>query len=63
MRLTSEQILFLLEMLRQKTIVEPTRDFPYRITCDVSGYSEDPKVGPLQAKLSIMLEVAREMEK
>lgn len=39
--LTAEEILFVLELLQEK----------YGF-----GYSEDPKVGRLQAKLSIMLE-------
>lgn len=41
--LTTEEILFILELLQEK----------YGF-----GYSEDPKIGQLQAKLSIMLEAA-----
>ena len=57
--LNEEEIRMLLGLLAQETVVEPTKAFPYRIvTRDGHGYSKDPKIGPLQAKLSIMLEVA-----
>jgi hypothetical protein len=56
--LTRDEILFLLNLLAQETVVEPSKGFPYRVTREGHGYSKDPKVGPLQAKLSIMLEAA-----
>ena len=58
-RLTKEEILLILERLAEKTVVEPTKEFPYRVsTRGMGGYSDDPKIGPLQAKLSILLEMA-----
>ncbi len=46
MRLTAKEILFILDKINDGKF----------------GYSEDKFVGVLQAKLSIMLEVARNME-
>lgn len=57
--LRRNEILFLLDLLSQKTIVEESKDFPYRISCKAMGYSDDKQTGALQAKLSIMLEAAR----
>jgi hypothetical protein len=59
MVLTKQDILFILERIGEKTVVEPTKAFPYRVSCEGRGYSDDKKVGALQAKLSIMLEMAR----
>lgn len=56
--LTSEEILLILRTIGQKVLVKPSKDFPYTISCEQSGYSDDKKLGQLQAKLSIMLEVA-----
>jgi hypothetical protein len=56
MPLTKEDILLLLELLGEKTVVRPSKGFPYRISCEGHGYSDDKKIGTLQAKLSIMLE-------
>ena len=58
MPLTKDDILLILNLLSQETVVEPSKDFPYRVTREGNGYSKDKKIGPLQAKLSIMLEVA-----
>lgn len=55
--LTAEQIRTLLDLLAQETVVEPTDAFPFRVSRRAHGYSRDPKIGALQAKLSIMLEV------
>jgi hypothetical protein len=57
--LTSREIRMLLEALRTKEITLKVEQG--KISSEVrklSGYSEDPEVGALQAKLSIMLEVA-----
>jgi len=62
MPLTKEDIAFLLELLSEQTVVAPSKAFPYRISCQGTGYSKDRKVGALQAKLSIMLEVAAARE-
>jgi len=57
--LTEEQIRFILERIGEETVVEPTKDFPYRVSrASNFGYSKDRKIGALQAALSIMLEVA-----
>jgi hypothetical protein len=56
--LTSKQIRWLLERCAEETVVEPTQDFPYRISKRGHGYSKDKEIGALQATLSIMLEVA-----
>lgn len=57
--LTRDQIVFLLERLSEETVVEPTREFPYRVSRRGHGYSSDKKVAGIQALLSIMLEGAR----
>lgn len=57
-RLTSEEIRTLLKLLGQEVVVSPTAGFPFTISQSVSGYSKDVAIGRLQAKLSIMLEVA-----
>lgn len=60
--LTRDDILLILNLLSQETIVEPSKAFPFRVTREGHGYSKDKKVGTLQAKLSIMLEVASTRE-
>ena len=54
--LTQVEIRTLLDCLAQEPVVEPSDGFPYTVTRKVSGYSD--KHGALQAKLSVMLEVA-----
>jgi hypothetical protein len=56
--LSKKQIQTLLDMLAQETVVEPTSDFPYRISRRASGYSKNPEVGTLQAALSLGLQMA-----
>ena len=56
--LETKEIRLILKLLSEKTIIAPTLDFPYRVSQEARGYSEDPVIGALQAKLSIMLEVA-----
>jgi hypothetical protein len=59
--LTSDEIQFLLGLLSHETVVPESKEFPYRVVNPRGfGYSKDPKVGQLQAKLSIMLQVAGE---
>lgn len=60
--LTVEEIQFLLERINEKTVVEATPTFPFRISQKQHGYNDDPKISGLQAKLSIMLEVAARRE-
>lgn len=55
--LTEADLHYLLDLLAQKVVVEPTKDFPFTVTTKAFGYSEDSKVGALQAKLSMMLQV------
>lgn len=57
--LTKKDILFILECIGEQTVVEPSKGFPYRVSCRASGYSNDKSISSLQAKLSIMLEAAR----
>lgn len=57
--LTRDDILLILERLAEKTVVEPSDAFPYRVSHKASGYSDDKKARTLQAKLSIMLEMAK----
>jgi len=56
--LTHEQIRFILERIGEKTVVEPTKSFPYRISVEGHGYSDDKKIGAIQATLSVMLETS-----
>lgn len=56
--LNAEELRFILDQLREVTIVPPSDLFPYRITAQQIGYSHDLFVAGLQAKLSIMLEAA-----
>lgn len=59
MNLTSEEIQLILGLLSQETVVPESKEFPYRIVNPRGfGYSKDKKIGALQAKLSIWLEVA-----
>lgn len=56
--LSKDEILMILNLLAQRTVVEPSNGFPFRIVAahGATGYNDDPAVGQLQAKLSIMLE-------
>jgi len=56
--LTKDEILLILKHIGSETVVEPTPAFPYRVSREGHGYSSDKKIGALQAKLSIMLEMA-----
>lgn len=62
MILTKDDIIFILNAIGERTVVKPTKEFPYRISCEAGGYSDDKRVGALQAKLSIMLEMATMLE-
>ena len=58
--LTSDEIRTILELLRPKTLTIRIAGQEARVV-DLKGdfgYAEDPKISGLQAKLSIMLEVA-----
>jgi hypothetical protein len=61
--LSSEDILLIMDKLGREVVVEESDDFRFEITKRRSGWSDDLKIGKLQAKLSIMLEVARNREK
>jgi len=57
--LTKDEILLILNRIGEETIVAPSSKFPYRVSSANSrGYSADRTIGALQAKLSIMLELA-----
>lgn len=60
MILTSKEIRLILERLAL-VLTPPVGGFPGHYEHG-HGYSEDPVIGPLQAKLSIMLQVATTME-
>jgi hypothetical protein len=60
MLLTKSEIRLLLRLLGQKVVVSPSPDFAYSIVQDTTGYSLDPPIGSLQAKLSVMLTLAKE---
>lgn len=57
--LTKKQIHLILECLARETVVPPSDAFPYTVSRRGMGYSSDPEVAKIQAKLSIMLEAAR----
>ncbi len=59
MILTKKEILLILDRIGEETVAEPTTKFPYRISRKGHGYSDDKEIGALQAKLSIMLEMAK----
>lgn len=52
---TREEVLTLIELTKEQTVVGPTAVFPYRITARAPGYSPDVKIAALQQKLSILL--------
>ncbi len=63
MLLTAEEILHILNLLAEETVVAPTEGFPFRVSKRGRvGYSDDNKVATMQGKLSIMLAVARRGE-
>jgi hypothetical protein len=45
--LTTDDIKFLLELVGEKTVVKPTKTFPYRVSERGFGYSDDPRIGHL----------------
>lgn len=57
--LTRDEILIILDGLQMKTLYSDGRIFLQQKTM---GYSDDKEVGVLQAKLSIMLELASKRE-
>jgi len=59
MILSRDDILLILELLSRETVVPSSVEFPYLISRKSQGYSADPKIGGLQAKLSIMLEMTK----
>lgn len=61
--LTAKQILILLQLTQQEQVAEFGGDRGYVVkTKHGHGYSNDPEISALQAKLSIMLEVASKRE-
>lgn len=61
--LTAKQLLKLLQLTQQEQVAEFGGDNGYVVkTKHGHGYSKDPEIAKLQAKLSIMLEVASKRE-
>lgn len=60
-KLSRQEILLLLDLLSLKPVVLPNTEFPFTICVRTMGYRE-AEIGKLQAKLSIMLEVASKLE-
>lgn len=63
MILTSKEIHTILEALSKEVVIPPSSYFPYTISVKRHGYSDNVEIGQLQAKLSMMLEVAVKSEK
>ncbi len=60
---TAADIRRILDKIGREVVVPATDEFPYEIVSRRSqGYHEDPEISKLQAKLSIMLQVASERE-
>jgi hypothetical protein len=57
--LNTEEVLRLIELTQRKVVVERSDNFPFEIVKKVGGYSDDPLIATLQAKLSLLLEAAR----
>lgn len=60
--LTSQEILFILNMLKERRfllIVEGKKTTVLEQS-STGGYSADPEIGALQAKLSVMMQAAHE---
>ena len=58
--LTADEIRLIMTKLRREVVVaERAGSFPYEITQRrASGWSDDPEIASLEAKLSMMLEAA-----
>jgi hypothetical protein len=56
MILKRTEIITLIKKLQQKTVVAPSKDFPFTVSCEAPGYESEN--APLLAKLSIMMEMA-----
>lgn len=59
--LTESEIRLILAAIGRETVVQSTSAFPFVVMTAAAwqGYHSDPKVGCLQAKLSIMLEATQ----
>lgn len=60
--LKADEIVFLIEEIGREAVVEESEEFPFRVTKRGSGYHSDAERGALQAKLSMMLEMAARRE-
>jgi hypothetical protein len=56
--LSADDYRLLLDLLAEETVVEPSKEFPFRVSRKAFGYSNDAQKGRIQAALSIALEVA-----
>lgn len=61
--MSSEDIRLLLELVGEETVVEPTKDFPHRVSKKGFGYSDNPQRARIQASLSMLLEVTSRQER
>jgi hypothetical protein len=61
--LTTKEIHLILRSINVEIVVDRSDDFPYRIVRDGFGYHPNTEIGALQAKLSIMLEMASRADK
>ena len=63
MILTVADIRLIFDKIGREVVVPFTVDFPYEIVSPRSqGYHKDPAISKLQAKLSIMLQMASDSE-
>jgi hypothetical protein len=62
--LTSKEILVILNMLKERRflVIVEGKNAKVLEQSPSSGYSDDPEIGALQAKLSIMLQAAHQRE-
>ena len=58
-QLTEREIRLILDKIGREVVVPATDDFNFDIVSTSSfGYNKDPEIGKLQAKLSILLQIA-----
>jgi len=58
--LSKTDIRLLIELTQLETVVPESSNFPYRVVRRGSGYSDDKRIGRIQAALSIALQGARD---
>ncbi len=64
MILTTDDLQIIFDKIGREVVIPATAEFPYEVVSARSqGYHSDPEIGKLQAKLSIMLQMAGEKER